>query len=282
MTAQEIIAQVKDIPPAPEAAVKLLKLLNQHNQDNDEVVRVVQLDSALTAKLLRLCNSASYARASRIGSVEQAVMLLGHGEILRLVMSLGVGGALNRSLAGYAVDAKQLWEHSVTTAIAGQALVEYDARFDLDPALAFTAGLLHDIGKLALNQLLTDDMAIQIRELVGKQSLSRAEAENQVFGADHAAVGACLLDSWRLPQETVDAVANHHNPSNQPKRSLSAVLHIANCMAHVIGSAPGWDGFAVHTDENMIESIGIEPDTMERLIITVHEKISHAQKFLSI
>jgi len=211
MTAQELVAQIKNLPPVSYAALKLVNLLDQPSVSNDEVVQV------LTAKLLRACNSPYFGLEDPVSSVDQAVFLLGHQQILHIVLTLAFGSSMVVPLPGYAVEANELWRHSLITATAAETVVGEIPDVNMEPAVAFTVGLLHDIGKLILGQALTGDLQADIRQRVEQEHLSRSEAEKLVVGTDHSEVGACLLQEWHLPEDIVEAVANHHHPVLEPR-----------------------------------------------------------------
>ncbi len=280
MTAKELVAQVKNLPPVSHAALKLVGLLDQAAVSNEDVVQVLKFDNVLTAKLLRACNSPYYGFDEPVASVEQAVLILGHQQILHIVLSIAFGGAMSAPLPGYSAEAKDLWAHSLTTAMAADRLARSGISLDVEPAVAFTAGLLHDIGKLALNQVLSPEAQGDIRRRIQDGNVSRAEAEAAVLGTDHGAVGACLLESWRLPAEIVEAVANHHRPVVAPMVKLSAPIHVANCIAHMIGSAPGWEGFAERTQEAAAAALDLNPEKIEDLVIAAHEASAQVQHFM--
>lgn len=282
MTVEEIISQASELPPVSEAALKLLKLLGSAHHDNEDVVKSVQYDSILTAKLLRACNSAIQGLREPIGSIDQAVLQLGQQEILRLVLALNVGGTMNRELGGYAVGESELWAHSITTALAAERIVEHGHADVFDPSLAFTAGLLHDIGKVVLNKALTSESQAAVRARIKEGGVSRPEAEHSVLGLDHAEVGAALLTRWRLPETIVEAVANHHHPPKMRPLPLSALTHVANFIAHTIGSTPGWDGYAVRVDEAIAAQMGLNTDSLQQVMIDVHLSLAKVRQFLSI
>ena len=237
MIAKEIAGKAATQALVSPAALKLMGLLEQTEVGNQEVVEVLKHDPILTAKLLRACNSASLGFAEGISSVDQAVFLLGFLRILHMAQVLALGDALAVPMPGYAVAANELWRHSVMVAVAAELLSQIGPAPGANPAIAFTAGLLHDIGKLALSQELTAERQASIRYRVAEHGESRIEAEREVLGADHAEVGGCLLSLWRLPQMIVEGVANHHAPVAQPRGRLSAVVYLANCLAHLAGSA---------------------------------------------
>jgi len=232
--------------------------------------------------LLRACNSPYFGFEEKISSVEQAVLILGHQQILHMVLSLAFGGTMSATLPGYAIEAKQLWSHSLTAAVAAEQLAKGGLRMEAEPPVAFTAGLLHDIGKLALNQVLDADAQAAVRERVVQGHLARNVAEKEIFGTDHAEVGGCLLQSWRLPEEIIEAVANHHHPVTSPEPKLSAIIHVSDCLVHMIGTTLGWESYAILADAKANQSLGITPERLDGLMIEVHESARQVEHFMNI
>jgi len=280
MNAPEIVAKVKNLPPVSQAALRLVSLLEQPAVGNDDVVQALKCDNVLTAKLLRACNSPYFGLSEPVASVDQAVLILGHQQILHIVLTLAFGSAMVVPMPGYAVEANELWRHSLVTAIAAESVVESTADLNVDTPIAFTVGLLHDIGKLVLGQALTPEFQAEIRHLVEQKKFSRSEAEKAIIGTDHAEVGAHLLQTWHLPDDIVEAVANHHQPVLKPRPRLSVVTHLANCAAHLAGSAPGWDGYAVRVDEGVIKQFAIGPENIELLVANVRESFDRVDQFM--
>jgi putative nucleotidyltransferase with HDIG domain len=282
MTAQELVAKVKNLPPVPHAALKLVSLLDLPAVSNTEVVQALRCDNVLTAKLLRACNSPYFGLAEPVGSVDQAVFILGHQQILHIVLTIAFGSAMVVPLPGYAVEASELWRHSLVTATASEMIAEEFTDLNIELPVAFTVGLLHDIGKLVLGQTLTADLQVKIRRLIEHEHIARAEAEKIVLGTDHSEVGALLLQSWHLPDELVEAVANHHQPILTPKPRLSVVTHLADCVAHLAGSAPGWDGYAVRINNELVTSLAITPEQIEQMVANVRESSDRVDQFMSL
>jgi putative nucleotidyltransferase with HDIG domain len=280
MTTQELVAKVKNLTPVSQAALRLVAMLDHPALGNDEVVQVLKYDTVLTAKLLRACNSPYFGFEDPVASVEQAVLLLGHQQILHLVLSLAFSGAMNIPLPGYAAESGELWRHSLTTAIAAEALAKSGLSPNVEPPVAFTAGLLHDIGKLVFSHVLDENTQTAVRARIREGGLTRVEAEKEILGADHGEVGGHLLKSWKLPEEIVEGVANHHRPISQPVPRLSTVTHVANCLAHLVGSTLGWDGYAVRTDAAATEALGLTPQKLEDLMIVVHDSAAKVENFM--
>jgi HD-like signal output (HDOD) protein len=151
----------------------------------------------------------------------------------------------------------------------------------MEPAVAFTVGLLHDIGKLILGQVLVGPLQADIRQRIEQEHISRSEAEKMVIGTDHSEVGGCLLQEWCLPGEIVEAVANHHHPVLEPHPRFSVVTHLANCIAHLSGSAPGWDGYAVRMDARVGTAVNLTSDKLENMVIAVRESFDRVDQFMT-
>jgi putative nucleotidyltransferase with HDIG domain len=283
MTASEIISQVKELPMVPETARKLVTLLNQPDTHREELIQTLRCDNVLTAKLLRVCNSAHTGLKAPVSSIDQAVLLIGDHTIFRMVCAIGFGGAMGFALPGYAVEANGLWGHSLSVGMGAEYLTENEAYGEFHPSVAFTAGLLHDIGKIVLNQIFTPKWRAEIRILISQDSLSRFEAEKVVLGSNHAEVGACLLQKWGLPEIVIEAVANHHAPNVQPVPQLSAVVYLANCAAHLCGpSAGGSDAQALRPSPSMAELLGLKQDRVEQMVTRLHEAMKSVNQYLSV
>jgi putative nucleotidyltransferase with HDIG domain len=280
MTAQEIVSQVKNLPPISQAALKLVNLLDSTEVSNEEVVQVIRCDNVLTAKLLRACNSPYFGLEEPVSSVDQSVLMLGHQQILHIVLTVAFGTAMVVPLPGYAVEANELWRHSLITASAAEIIVAETGEMNVEAPVAFTVGLLHDIGKLALGQALTPELQASIRHLIEAEKISRSEAEKKIIGTDHGEVGACLLRGWNLPEEILEATANHHNPVFEPRPQLSVITHLANCLAHLAGSAPGWDGFAVRVNPQAVAVLNINEARLEALVAQVRESFDRVDQFM--
>ena len=281
MTAQEIIHKVKNLPPISQAALKLVNLLEQASISNDEIVEVIKCDNVLTAKLLRACNSPYFGLDEPVSSVDQAVLMLGHQQILHIVLTLAFGSAMVVPLPGYAVEANELWRHSLITATAAEIVASEAYDLNVEAPVAFTVGLLHDIGKLVMSQAITPEIQHEIRQLVEQHGCSRTEAERNILGADHGEIGACLLKNWNLPEEILEAVANHHHPVCDPRPKLSVITHVANCLAHLAGSAPGWDGFATRVNAQAVAALNLDEARLEGMVSHVRDAFERVDQFMT-
>lgn len=278
MTAKEIVAQVTNLPVMPSATVKLLHLLENPTENTQAALDVIQTDAVLSAKLLRLCNSAAIGLRKPVASVEQAVFFLGFREVQRLALALGIGGSLKRKPKLSDEDGLDLWQHAVTTAHAATLIFAEIRSLDVDASIAFTAGLMHDIGKLVLGEVLTPATLADIRSRVAAGA-QPWQAEQAVLGASHAEVGACLLQTWRMPEILVQPVAFHHNPVFSPEPTLSVLIHLADCVANQLGSDPVWPVFAAHVNAEAAASVGFGAPQLAFVLKAMAEQIEKVTQF---
>lgn len=265
MNAETLISRTPNLQAPSPTVLRLLDLLNNPNADYDEVVTTVSRDPVLSAKLLGVCNSAGYGLPQPVASLDQGMLYLGFGEIHRLLMALSFGGQIATPLSGYDMEAGVLWHHSVVTALLTPRVLAISKKITVDTSIAYTAGLVHDIGKLVIGQTLESEARERIHQIVQAGKTSLLQAEKLVIGCDHAEVGACLLQQWRIPEIIVEAVAHHHQPSLDGSGSLSALVHVADAVAHQTGASPGWESFAFSLHESALTFLGLSIADLEAL-----------------
>jgi putative nucleotidyltransferase with HDIG domain len=204
---RELMA-AEQLPSAPEIAQRMLVAVNREDSNATELATLIARDQSLTARLLRLANSAFFAIRTRVTSIGQAVTLLGFTRVRDIALGLSVWGALDAKDPAGRRYRRRMWIHSATVAATAKMLCE---RTDGDGATAFTAGLLHDVGKLVLGMRLGQSYWALLDEAVERGECA-ATVETEAFGCHHATIGGWLLQIWQLPPALVDPVALHHEP----------------------------------------------------------------------
>jgi putative nucleotidyltransferase with HDIG domain len=281
MTAIALVQKLKNLPPVSQAALKLLSLLDRSSVDNDNIVQVLKYDNVLTAKLLRACNAPSFGLADPVASVDQAVLILGHQQILHIVMMLSFKGVMVDSSMANSMETDQLWEHSVLSAVAAETVLDQLPDLDAKANVAFTASLLHDIGKLVMARTLTTEEMTEIRDRAERKQIPGTESEREVVGMDHGEVGAALLKSWRLPEDIVEAVANHHRPVLKPEVRLSALVHVTNAIAHNASQTPGQNLHDLKIADNVATAFGINAQKTESMAEAVRKSSEQVERFMA-
>ena len=224
----KMLDRVETLPPSPTLLHKLLPALADVDSNFDEIVDMIKLDPSLTAKLLQICNSAFFGVPTPVADVREAVNQTGY-QAVYLVAAMICGGDCFELPASAGLDGKRLWKHSITAAYGAKFAAESAG---IESSLLFTAGLLHDIGKVVLGR--THGKAYDLLRLRATQAgASPLQAEIEAYGYSHADIGACLLERWRLPAPLVAGVRFHHQPSGSSDwQRLAACVCLGNWLAH--------------------------------------------------
>ncbi len=195
------------IPAFPDVALRVLDLASQDDPDFDLLVREIASDATLSAQVLRLVNSALFRFETRIGTVEQAVMMLGTQRVQSLVMSVATASYSRAALRTEALQ--RCWQHTIATAVLSREIAA--AAGAPQPEQAYTLGLLHDIGRLGLLVAWPDDYDRMLRK-ADRNVISLLELEKQLFTMDHCELGRRLIEQWKLPHEFCVVAGRHHDP----------------------------------------------------------------------
>lgn len=227
---RNLVTGLSCLPSMPSVLLEMAQALQSPYCSVERVGEIVARDPGLTAKLLQLVNSAFFGFARRVSHAETAVLLLGVSTVRSLALGLHVFSAFRPvSRAGFSLH--EIWLHSLRVGQLARKLVEQSGGNDRLMEEAFTAGLLHDVGKLIMAQHLSERYLATIEPArQGKQSLD--ELERAAFGASHAEVGAYLLNLWGLPGSLVEAVVRHHEPdqAHPGNDGAASAVYMANLL----------------------------------------------------
>ncbi|MFN2369832.1 MAG: HDOD domain-containing protein [Candidatus Krumholzibacteriia bacterium] len=262
-----ILRQIRNVPSLPSVVIRIRQYLNDPDVSFDALAKVIEHDPGLTANILQLANSAYFGWSRRIKTVKEAITRLGTNRIFQMVLCMSVAPLVRKPIKGYDMEADALWEHSFATAIFAEKMVQ--ALKVRGREEAFTAGLLHDMGKVVLGTFIeVDDHPI--KELVALEGLPFDEAERRVLGMDHAEVAAELLASWNLPEEVVAAARWHHNPAlAEQHQQIVDIVHLADALAMRAGWGGGVDLGLYRVDEPAMVRLGLTADLAAELTAKV-------------
>jgi len=275
--AQQMIDETGCISASPPVAFQIFSLLRQPQYSTDTLVHLVQLDPDLTAQILRLVNSVQL-RGKGVASMEEAVMRLGAAQVTNAALSLTVGRLVVMPRTGYCPDPEALWRHSVGCALACRYLRGICIGVQSDPDLVFTAGLLHDIGKIVINNASVEAVEV-IAEIMHEEELNASDAELAVFGADHAEIGGQVLERWNLPAELATAVRFHHAP-DLDHFGLATLVHVGNCCAKVHAGSRGWEDFRKTLQPLALERLGLSRRKVEECWGEVLQSMDDIERFV--
>ncbi len=262
MEVQKIATAIQSFPGMPGTAVKLLGLIDDPSMRVSQIEEILRHDPGLTANVLRLANSAYFGIPSKIGSIRQAVILLGLKRLIQMVIAACVSAIMDKPVPGYDLPPGELWRHSIAVSVAAEGLVK-ELRIEASEEI-FTAALLHDVGKLVLGEFVKDDFN-KIATAVS-EGVSFEMAETAVLGTNHAEVGAKILTCWSLPAEIIRAVQWHHDPEAVERTSaMLDIVHVANVISIMIGIGIGRDGLQYQPSVAVSERLGLEPFVLEKV-----------------
>ncbi len=252
-TLPELIAGTTELATLPATSIRLLELLDDPDVSVEPVAEVIEKDPSLTANLLKLSNSAYYGMRRRVGTVREALLHLGSRTVLTIAFATSMGEVMRGPMTGYRLPRRRLWSHALATGVAAARLCGPDAS-GAPRDRAFTAGLVHDIGKLLLDRLLQQ----QIEQLPAPaEAKALLIAERALLGFDHAEAGAALAEAWNFPADLAEAIGGHHEPPDDAPR-LVRVVAAANLVAAHIGEHAGSEVVGEEELAGALRNVGAE------------------------
>jgi putative nucleotidyltransferase with HDIG domain len=274
---KQIINQIDELPPLPDVALKLVKLTASLDTDISEIIRLVEKDQSITAKVLRMCNSSFYGLSQRVFSVQQAVVLLGYNTLYKIVLTVATSNFFKNGASGYGLTQQELWRHSVATAIASETLAQ---KFDRQKAQnAYVGGLLHDIGKVLISMYIQEDIQ-KILDLT-EQGKTFIEAEQEILGMDHAMIAGKLARKWKFPEPLVESVKYHHEPHLAVSdKDLCAFTHLGNVVTGTIGIGIGVDSFKNAVSEQVTKTYPLDEAELEEIVLITQQRVQEAEDFI--
>jgi putative nucleotidyltransferase with HDIG domain len=270
----EFIANADFLPPSFQLLPKLLLLLEDVEANADALADLIRVDPGLTADILRVGNSAIYAQAYRAENIQQAILRIGFKEVHRVLMGVIASPVLKDPQNAYSKGA-DLWNHSLAAAVASEFLAS-PAGIDVD--LAFTAALVHDIGKVVLSHAVPKQAA-DAHTAATERNQALYLAERALLKTDHAVVGARLLDRWGFPKSISLAVKHHHEPALAKNEiRLASCVGLSNVLAYRIENPAAFPEYVVAPDENALKELKLTQPELESLVPEAAERFAGAQK----
>lgn len=262
LTLDRILDETSDLPTMPQATLAVMRESQSSTSTAHSVAKYLAQDQALTARVLRLANSAFYGMQRQIATPEEAVVILGMRAVRNLALIASTYNWMAKAMGSYTYEPQEFWEHSLSTAVAAQVISSKVSPGSSD--VAFTCGLLHDIGKAALNAWF-ENHPINLMAVANTLSVPVERAEKRILGFDHQEVGAGMAERWNLPKVIVESIACHHSPSDCfPHNPINDIVHVADYMSSTghIGTGGGGVRFSLDpaalarlelTEENLAE-----------------------------
>ncbi|HJV93367.1 MAG TPA: HDOD domain-containing protein [Azonexus sp.] len=274
---ERVVARLKQLPALPTAIAELLATFGNEEVDVGSIARKIALDQALTARVLRVANSSFYGLQHKVGTINEAVVVLGFRAVRSMVLAVGINGAFRGDhCPGF--DTRSYLRHGVAVGVTSRLLAPLTGH---NPELAFTGGLLHDIGALVLAANFPEPYAAVLAHRK-QQDCFLVVAERAILGMDHGEVGGLLADTWRFPLALRQALAEHHAPGSVEPGSLAELIHIADAVAHALGHSGTDSEMVMPVDGTAWRRLGLDAEKIRRGLPQVVAGIEEADQALSV
>lgn len=269
----KIFSKIEELPTLPVVLPRLLNLMESKKSDASEIAHAISHDPALTSKILKVSNSAYYGFSQKIYNLDRAVPLLGLNMVKSLALSIGVIGSLPAGGAKSRYFSREdLWIHSLAVATAVQELCKRSGKAEKNDHL-FIVGLLHDIGKIVLDQYFSEHFGAALEEFWSGQTPSLYVAERKVIGMDHGEIGKMLLKRWKFPGIISDPISVHHRTHVPAGINLTdvALLRVADALCKELGF--GEQDFSAYPETHLIdvELLGLDEEALSDMKAYLNE-----------
>ena len=275
---------ISRMPSLSTTVTKVLEVCNSPNTSPNDLNRVISLDPVLTGKVLRLINSAYYSLPSRITSLTRAIIMLGLNTVKNLALSTAILESVGGKDSFRALQMDRFWTHSICVGVTAKSLSRVIGVPMAQREEYFVTGLLHDLGKIPLNNRFPEDY-MKALELTSLKNPPLFESEGIVFGIDHMEVGLMIGEKWRLNDAMIESLRFHHNPetAKEDNRNIVAIVALANACTNIFeigaaGDVPPGDPILM----DLLDLVGIKWNTITNLQKTVMDEIDKAKIFLQV
>lgn len=274
--AERLVQSMTKLSTLPTVYIKINKLVNDPDSRASQVAEVIASDQSITAQILRLVNSAMFGLPGRVDNVGRAVTTVGFKQTRDLVLATSVMDKFSSS--NEFVDMESFWKHGLGTAMFARSLA-LQCR-EVNAEAFFTAGLLHDLGRLVIFE---NRKGLALEELAKNMSSGNQllyKLEKQVLGFTHSDVAEVLLHNWNLPQMIQEAVTYHHHPRSATQfKKATAIIHIADILAHALELGNSADKYIPEINEKAWQELALP---ISSITVVADEVLSHFEETVSI
>jgi len=268
--ADEAIEKVK---PIPQVTLKIIRMIQEDKYTMQQIGDEIRMDQVISGRVLNLCNSAIMGLRMEVDSIDRAIIVLGEKSLLRIVVSASVESLYPQSINGYSLCKGGLFQHALGTAMVAQELAAFTGKVPID--LAYTAGLLHDIGKIPLDQNVAASAPFFYRSAL-ECDTEFCEIERQMLGTDHTEIGSRLAEKWALPSNLINVIAWHHHPENAPEdEELVGLVYLSDLLMSKFQAGHEIERFATENLSDNLDRLGLTMHQLPVLIDRIPKRLFH-------
>lgn len=274
---KKVVDRIQSIPTLPDMLSKINRMMLNPRTSAKEVAQLISSDPSITSKVLRVVNSSFYGFPRRITTISHAIVILGFNAIKSIVLSSTIFDVFKKDgKSGF--DRMEFWKHSIGCGAAARVLGQKAGSASLEEI--FIAGLLHDVGRIVLDQFDAEQFA-EVVKLVRARDCRMMDAEEEVFGVSHADVGAWLFEKWSLSPGLVETTRCHHNPALAHDHAKSAaIVHFADILVRAVRFGSGGDLKIPALSDAAWKLLGLDPAQFDDILRDTGQEIQKAVVFL--
>jgi len=277
LDAERIVTNVLKVAALPAVALKFSEAIKDPLTSNQDLENIVSEDSALAAKVLMIANSALFNFPSKIDTISNSITIIGHKQLSEIILSCSIV-TMFKDIPQDVIDMDMFWRHSIAVATAARILAA--SRHEQNIERFFTAGLLHDIGKLILFVEAPKYVAEVLEKCVDKNKLMHI-VEKEILGFDHAKLGAMLLKKWKLPDDVVAPVYYHHMPSVSSGGIIApAIIHVADIITHALQFGSSGEKFVPTLNEKAWNALDLDVEILGAVVEQLNVQHKEAVKYI--
>lgn len=260
----DINRAMQALQPIPQVALKMMRLLHLDNYDIAALTEEIRKDQVLSARTLKLCNSVFIGSREKIESLDHALVYLGQTLLMKFVISASINNFFQQAAGGYSLCKGGMYHHAIGTAVIAEKIADLSQK--ANPMAAYTAGLLHDIGKVVLDQYIQSALPMFYRELQQDRK-NFIEVEKDLLGIDHTEAGAQLARKWSLPDSVAESIIHHHNPedSNQ-NRELVHMVYLADLLMSRFHTGLEVERLNTNALNSRLAALGLSTQTFAEIV----------------
>lgn len=276
---EEILRKIEQIPTLPMVVTRIMQLIENPKTSAAEITKVISLDPALTVKILKLVNSAYYGFPKKITTITHAIMILGFEDVKNIALSVSVFDIFKQEeTEGAVFDRIAFWQHAIAVGVCTKLLAKKMRYKNAEEA--FIAGLLHDVGKIIIDQFFHEEL-VQIMQIVRTENTLFINAERKLFDMDHTEVGRVVARKWGLPQAIIDCIAYHHDPSiREDLDILVSMVHASDIFTRIQKIGSGGDDLVPQLKKEAWTKLKLQPAELKKIYEELHVEVEKAEAFL--
>jgi len=271
---EDVVDMAGEMATLPIIFTRINEAVDNPESSFSEIGQIISGDSASSARLLKIVNSAYYGFSHKVETITHAITIIGTAQLRDLVLATAVIERF-QGVPSKTIDMKSFWLHSISCGLAARILATY--RHDRNPERFYVLGVLHDIGRLLMFLNIPDQMR-KVIEMAEQEKISLYEAEKQIIGFSHAEMGGFLMEAWNLPGTFQTAINFSHDPSSTTPEYVTetSILHVADLISHCMEHGSSGDRYVPPLDEEAWEKIGLRPSILASVVYQLDRHLDEA------